>query len=1235
MKLLLRSLLLCGLLLATALLLAVTTELGSRTVFKILQQVAPVEVDYGSGRLSGRLSLKRLRFKTDEVQIELTDLVTEFAPGCLLRTAICLRKLQIGELNIALLESSEPIHALKQDLENNNVAELLAFPAAIEIDSLDLAALRVNWSGGEWQQGATQGRVHISGSVIQVFTGVIMASQLVLPKTADQDVVSSDHTVLPPIDLPFGLLVDELKLLEPAWDLYGAQYRQDSIVLAGRWLNHFLSLTRLDVNNRDIGVLAMHGDVAFEADWPLHASVNIDLAQPSARPELFGQRLTLTAHGNLASLALQLTSAGNINTVVDAEVNVLSADLPFSAALIATSGANLSLADVDGVPDAFADVELEFPVVMSGSGTLFSQAFELQTAATGKGYESLAFSLQGSHQSGKVVIDELSMLDVAGNNALDASGEIVLADAIEWSIALQSDGVDLPHDMEALGGRMEGALHLTGKVQAPRWEVSVRDVQLEGTINGLPAYIRGFAGINSEMRLLSSELDAELNGAEASLRAGGKRQGMGQVALSIDDMGRWQAGNRGQIQLALLIAPDAKHFELSGNIQNIVWRELTLETGAVSGEYWMDKEQAFMLELAFEDVVLGAIEQSSLSLSAQGDNARQTISVLSSGDVGGELVLTGTRTEDRWRGIVGPTQLQTGVGVWQLSAPVQLLWSDAAGQLSLDAHCWLNSYAKVCSDNWLLGASGRGAIDMSGDIKLFSPLLSPRLDIQGAMELEVEASWAEGGHIVAKGQGQAVDLIVTREINKEQSAVVGWETGAASFTYDSDGLQLDVGLQHAGREIADLNLQLSAGKDAAVAGAVRFDHLQLTTFTPLIPSLSALSGEVTGELSLSGTIDQPTGDGSLRLSNGQLVMANNPTEIDRLNLTLDVLGDRAEVRGSALLGGGEMTLSGELRARPNLSLLLSVDGQNNTILYPPSTELTVSESLELRLTNDLLAIAGEVTVDKGSVQIEELPQDSVSISTSVVEVDYAGNVLQQKLPFETSMNVKIVIKDKFKVSGSLFKTTLGGDLSARQRPGHPLELFGNLRTIGGEMSAFQSHLKIRRGTLNFSGPPASPSLDLRAERDITAGNITVGVHVQGSLGEDLELDVYSDPVMSQPNAMSYLLRGRAMDVGAESDGAALALSLASGVVNRSSLVSDLNSIPGVNNIAFGAEGSESDTAATLSGYIGNRIYLSYGVGFYEPINVLTARFYFRSRIWLEIVSSLENSVDLYYSFDIE
>jgi autotransporter translocation and assembly factor TamB len=233
------------------------------------------------------------------------------------------------------------------------------------------------------------------------------------------------------------------------------------------------------------------------------------------------------------------------------------------------------------------------------------------------------------------------------------------------------------------------------------------------------------------------------------------------------------------------------------------------------------------------------------------------------------------------------------------------------------------------------------------------------------------------------------------------------------------------------------------------------------------------------------------------------------------------------------------------------------------------------------------------------------------------------------------MDVRVAIQDHFEVAGSLLQTTLGGDLHLLQRPGRPLRLFGNLKTVGGELRAYQQRLQIKRGIISFTGPPGNPLLDVRAQRNISSSGVTVGVQVRGPLEEDLTLEVYSDPAMSQGEAMSYLVRGRGLDAGAGADGTAMALSLAGGVVNRSTIVSELNRIPGVSNVEFGAEGSEDDTAATVSGYVGGRIYLSYGFGLYEPINVMTARLYLRPRLWLEVVSRLENSVDLYYSFDIK
>jgi autotransporter translocation and assembly factor TamB len=217
----------------------------------------------------------------------------------------------------------------------------------------------------------------------------------------------------------------------------------------------------------------------------------------------------------------------------------------------------------------------------------------------------------------------------------------------------------------------------------------------------------------------------------------------------------------------------------------------------------------------------------------------------------------------------------------------------------------------------------------------------------------------------------------------------------------------------------------------------------------------------------------------------------------------------------------------------------------------------------------------------------------------------------------------------------MVNATLGGDLQLRQEPRQPLQVFGNLSVIHGELRAYQQRLRIQRGTVSFAGTPENPELDVRALREISGSNVVVGLELQGTL-EQPRLEVYSDPVMPQGETMSYLVRGRGLDSGAGTDGVAMALSLGSGLVNQSALVTELNSIPGISDIAFGAEGStEADTAATVGGYIGERLYLSYGMGIYEPINVLTARLYLHTRLWLEVVSRLENSVDLYYSFDIK
>jgi autotransporter translocation and assembly factor TamB len=249
-------------------------------------------------------------------------------------------------------------------------------------------------------------------------------------------------------------------------------------------------------------------------------------------------------------------------------------------------------------------------------------------------------------------------------------------------------------------------------------------------------------------------------------------------------------------------------------------------------------------------------------------------------------------------------------------------------------------------------------------------------------------------------------------------------------------------------------------------------------------------------------------------------------------------------------------------------------------------------------------------------------------------VDYAGNVIRESAPFAIRSRVRVLIEDRFRVVGGNIDATVGGDLRLEQDPDRPMQVFGTLNVIGGEVRAFGQRLSVAQGSIDFSGDPDNPQLNLRAERDIPRERILVGVTVTGTLEQPV-LDIFSEPGMPQTAALSWLVRGRAPDTGAGADGTAMAIAVGAGVINETGVVSEINRIPGISNVKFGAEGVEDDTAATVSGYIGERIYLSYGVGIYEPINVLTARLYLQARLWLEVVSRLENSIDIYYSFDID
>ena len=1233
MKPLSRLLLALFVLLPLALAAALFSESGSRALLELVDRYSPVQLDYAGGTVAGQLRLRRLALTTDGLVLEVTDLSAQLAPDCLWRSALCFSELQASGLDIALSAGDASESSRASDAETATDNEMLVFPVQIEADALSLDALRIRWPGGEWTQGPARLGLRLRESTVEISDAVLTRPTLHLHDTGEPPPAQTDRIDLGRIDLPLELSVQALRLEEPGWNTYGSEHRLQHLALRGHWRRTRLQLQQLDGTDSEWGELSLGGNIDLTGDWPLRLDSTIELARPPLWQGLHGRDLTLALEGSLAALQVELDSTGAPGLTAQARLDVLDRQFPFDGSAQLHWPDGTTLGDIAAVPPALTQVMLESPVEVSVQGALAAQQFELRGVASGLGYESMALHAAGSQEQGRVTLSELLLRDGTGDNQLAGTGELLLGESTQASLALRSGGFDLPRVSEYARGRLQGGLRLTATVSGEKWQIDAAEVDIGGDINGLPATISGHGGVRHGPRLTPSDLRADINGARLLLRTPDVTAQSGQLDLVIEDLGRWQPGTRGQARLQGQLTADGQDIQLTGNMQDIQWQGLLIGGGTFSGSYHA-ANQAFVLDSNWQDVQLADINLSSVQVLADGTPGRHSLSLLSRGELQGNLGLTGSFREEQWRGSLGATTLQTPHGSWQLPHAVPMSWSADAGQFTLAAHCWRQSRTRICPGELRWAEQGSGSLEIDGDLDFLAGLMPEGVELQGALQLRLQGGWSPAAGVSVDGESRTRSVQLTRDFGEGETARFGWDSSDVTITYNAQGLRLDGQVQQDTRKVLGMNILLPPKREGPLSGTLQFNELQLGAMAPFAPMLTRLRGNLGGELKLEGTVDRPLARGEIRLADGELALAGNPTRLENLDLLLDMQGDRAAVRGSGILGGGEMRLEGAIISDPQWRLALSVTGDKHAILYPPSAQLLVSQALDISATSGLLDVRGELTVLEGSLQPDDLPEGSVALSADVVEVDYAGNVIREEFPFDVSMSVRVRVEDRFRVTGSLIDATLGGNLDLSQQPGRPLQVFGKLNVLGGELRAYQRRLTIKRGTLSFSGRPDNPELNLRAQRAIRSSNVIAGVQVQGTF-DALVLNVYSEPPMPQDEAMSYLVRGRGLDSSTGADGTALALSLASGGVNRSTLVTELNRIPGVSNVAFGAQGEEDDTTATVSGYIDERIYLSYGVGLYEPINVLTARYYLRSRLWLEVVSSLENSMDLYYSFEIK
>ena len=811
----------------------------------------------------------------------------------------------------------------------------------------------------------------------------------------------------------------------------------------------------------------------------------------------------------------------------------------------------------------------------------------------------------------------------AGQGRAEGQVSLGFAEQLSWDVRLQLSQLDPAYWLAELPGSLAGPLNSSGSLINQQLSLAA-DIDLTGRLRGQPASVLAqFSGGLQQGEL--STLDVQLGDNRIRGQAALQQQLSGQLQLAMPRLGQLWPGLQGQLsgQLALGGRLDAPQGTLQLQGQRVAYADQRLQQFSLEAS--VNTAQRAQLELDAQGIELGDTDLGRLTVKAQGDPQQQSVELQLQGPLlHSTLALAGRLNKGEWRGSLSAGEVSSGGHDWRLQQPAALVRL-ANGQLSMGAHCWRSGSASLCGKEQRLLPEPQLHLQLS-DFPLDSLAQWLPKDfawqgqLNGQLQLELPASGPKGRLELDAGSG------IWRVRDQGQ-----W----LEFAYDSLRLssqlspqRVDNRIELRGPAIGELLLNAQLDPRPAskpLTGDFRLSGLDLALIRPFVPMVERIAGQLNGAGRLSGALLAPQINGTLRLSEGEIAGAELPMNIEQLQLSAQISGEQLQLEGDWRSGEqGQGSLTGELNWANGLAAQLQLRGSQLPVTVEPYAAVIVEPDVRLSLLDQQLALTGRIGIPSGAIEVRELPPSTVQISSDARVI---GRDASQAAVPAIAMDIEVEVGQErltFKGFG------LNAELIGRVHIGNDLDTRGELRLNNGRFRAYGQRLNVRRARLLFTGPIDQPFLDIEAVRQVD--DVTAGLRLSGNAAQPTST-VFSEPAMSQEQALSYLVMGRPLGQSGGDNNMLAQAALALGMAGSSPMITSVVQGLGIRDFQLDSEGSGVTTSVVASGNLSERLSLRYGVGVFEPANTIALRYELTQRLYLEAASGLASSLDLFYRRD--
>lgn len=457
----------------------------------------------------------------------------------------------------------------------------------------------------------------------------------------------------------------------------------------------------------------------------------------------------------------------------------------------------------------------------------------------------------------------------------------------------------------------------------------------------------------------------------------------------------------------------------------------------------------------------------------------------------------------------------------------------------------------------------------------------------------------------------------------------------AEATLANGGVDVTAALKIDPGVTSTLNLKMDGfGPDALLDAELRLDGRDLDWVPAVVPSIDNFGGAIAAVVNASGPRAAPEFTGTLAWQDGSLVVPALNVPLTNVDITIEgAPNGAATMKGFARAGEGELNITGRFEdlMQATRTVQLSVSGSGAEVINWPDYRVWASPELDVRWTAAGWNVGGKVEVPRAEIVISELPESAVLPSEDVTVL---GREEETRTPTAVTGEAQLVLGDAVRVQAFGLDTRLEGDLRFRLPQDRQPIAEGQVDLVDGVFSAYGQRLTIREGTLTFTGSIDEPLVDVRAVRIIETldGQVTAGIHVSGR-GQSLTSTVYSDPVMAEADALSYLVIGRPLNQATESEGSELSgAAIALGVRQASRITEQIGQSLGLDQLAL--TGRDDTSMALVAGkQINSRLHARYAYGVFSRLGTLLLRYRLSQRLTLEAGAGEQQSIDLMYQVE--